>query len=221
LKFDQWQAALKAYLACVSLVDAQVGRLLDALDAGPNADNTVIVLWGDHGWHLGEKQHWGKWTGWQRSTRVPLIVAPARNANTLAASRGARCAEPVSLLDLYPTLIELSSLPPRDGLAGRSLVPLLENPAQTTGRVVLTTFGEGNYSVTGQQWHYIRYEDGSEELYDRAADPHEWSNLDARPEHAAQKAALAKHLPKDSAFPATDADSGKAAKKKKSKSSDL
>ena len=86
--------------------------------------------------------------------------------------------------------------------------------------MVLTTFGEGNYSVTGQRWHYIRYEDGSEELYDRAADPHEWSNLAARPEHAVQKASLAKHLPKDSAVPAPATDSSKRAKKK-SKSSDL
>ena len=218
LKFHQWQAAVKAYLACVSFVDAQVGRLLDAVEAGPNAGNTVIVLWGDHGWHLGEKQHWGKWTGWQRSTRVPLIVAPARDANTLAASRGARCAEPVSLLDLYPTFIELCSLPPRDGLAGRSLVPQIENPAQTTGRVVLTTFGEGNYSVTGQRWHYIRYEDGSEELYDRSADPHEWSNLAAVPEHAIQRVVLAKHLPKVSAAPAPDTDSSKPAKKRKPRS---
>jgi arylsulfatase A-like enzyme len=145
---------------------------------------------------------------------VPLIVAPARDSKALAASRGRRCAEPVSLLDLYPTLIELSSLPPRADLSGHSLVPLLENPAQTTGRVVLTTFGKGNYSVMGQHWHYIRYEDGSDELYDRAADPHEWTNLAAMPEHAEQKASLAKHLPKDSATPS--ANSSKPAKKKSS-----
>ncbi len=141
---------MKAYLACVSFVDAQVGRLLDALDAGPNAGNTIVVLWGDHGWHLGEKQHWGKWTGWQRSTRVPLIIAPAVD------SGGTRCAEPVSLLDLYPTLIGLCSLAPRDGLSGRSLAPLLKDPSQTTDRAVLTTFGRDNYSVTAVALHSLR-----------------------------------------------------------------
>jgi arylsulfatase A-like enzyme len=214
VKYNQWQAAVKAYLACVSFVDAQVGKLLDALDAGPNAANTVIMLWGDHGWHLGEKQHWGKWTGWERATHVPLIVAPARNADA-SLPRGAKCAEPVSLLDLYPTLIELCALPSLDGLAGQSLVPLLKNPAQQTGRAVLTTFDKGNYSVTGARWHYIRYADGSEELYDRGTDPHEWTNLAAKPEHAAQKAALAKQLPAGRAYPAPAAGASGAGKKRK------
>jgi arylsulfatase A-like enzyme len=120
VKFNQWQAGVKAYLACVSFVDAQVGRLLDAVDAGPNAGNTIVVVWGDHGWHLGEKQHWGKWTGWQRSTSVPLIIAPTRDADAKTAARGARCDDAVSLLDMYPTLIELCSLPPHEGLTGES-----------------------------------------------------------------------------------------------------
>lgn len=216
LKYNQWPAAVKAYLACVSFVDAQVGRLLDALDAGPHAANTVIVFWSDHGWHLGEKQHWGKWTGWERATHVPLIVAPPRNA-AASLQHGAKCAEPVSLLDLYPTLIELCALPPLAGLAGQSLVPLLKNPAQFTGRVVLTTFDKGNYSVTGARWHYIRYADGSEELYDRENDPHEWTNRARDPKHAAQKTALAKSLPDDRAYPVPAAGSSGALKTKKSK----
>lgn len=217
LKHDQWTAAVKSYLACVSFVDAQVGKLLDALDSSPNADNTVIVLWGDHGWHLGEKQHWGKWTGWQRSTQVPLMVVPPRNADVATVQRGASCAQPVSLLDLYPTLIEQCQLPALNGLVGRSLVPLLKNPAQPTGRVVLTTFDKGNYSATGARWHYIRYTDGSEELYDRDTDPHEWTNLAARPEHAAQMAELAKSLPDDSAYPVRAAGGSGALKKKAKK----
>ncbi len=75
LKYHQWKPAVAAYLACVHFVDAQIGRILDALDAGPHRDNTIIVLWGDHGWHLGEKQHWGKWTGWERAARVPPATA--------------------------------------------------------------------------------------------------------------------------------------------------
>lgn len=196
LKYQQWQAAVKAYLACISFVDAQVGKLLDALDGGPNAGNTIVVLWGDHGWHLGEKQHWGKWTGWQRATHVPLIVAaPVRNSGD-SYQRGAKCAEPVSLIDLYPTLIEMCGLPQREGLSGQSLAPSLREPTRETGRHVITTFDRGNYSVMGSRWHYIRYADGSEELYDLKMDPNEWTNLGGEPKHAAMKAQMAEQLRK-------------------------
>ena len=208
---------MKSYLACISFIDAQVGKLLDALDASPHAANTVIMLWGDHGWHLGEKQHWGKWTGWQRATQVPLIIAPPRAGAGGGFATGAKCAEPVSLLDLYPTLIELCGVPEIKGLSGHSLAPLLKNPSQATGRVALTTFDKGNYSVTGARWHYIRYADGSEELYDRASDPHEWTNLAAKPEHAAQKSTLAKHLPDDRAYPAPAAGTSGVKRKTKAK----
>ncbi|MEQ1829066.1 MAG: sulfatase [Pirellula sp.] len=196
VKHAQWQAAVKSYLACISLIDAQVGKMLDALDASPNADNTLVMLWSDHGWHLGEKQHWGKWTGWQRSTHVPLVVAPPAGKFPT----GTRCDQPVSLLDLYPTLIELCALPSLDKLAGQSLVPLLQDPSKPTGRVVVTTFDKGNYSLTSERSHYIRYADGSEELYDRKTDPHEWTNLASNPEHADSKSAIAKWLPNDSDY---------------------
>jgi arylsulfatase A-like enzyme len=175
-------------------VDAQVGKLLDALDAGPNAGNTMVVLWGDHGWHLGEKQHWGKWTGWQRATHVPLVIAPPRDASG-ELKIGAKCGEPVSLLDIYPMLIDCCGLPAIENLSGRSLVPLMREPNQKTDRVVLTTFDRGNYSVMASRWHYIRYADGSEELYDLESDPHEWTNLSGKADHAVTKQSLAKHLP--------------------------
>ncbi len=209
LQHDQWRSAVRSYLACVSFIDAQVGKLLDALEAGPNADNTIVVLWSDHGWHLGEKQHWGKWTGWQRSTHVPLIIAAPRGVGPA----DVRCAQTVSLLDLYPTLIELCGLPAVDGLAGQSLVPFMNHPEQRTTRVVLTTFDRGNYSVTGERWHYIRYADGTEELYDRDRDPHEWTNLAAHPEHVRIKAELTKSLPDDSTYPA-DSEGTSGVKKK-------
>jgi arylsulfatase A-like enzyme len=199
VKHNQWQAAVLGYLACISFIDAQIGKLLDALASGPNADNTVIVLWGDHGWHLGEKQHWGKWTGWQRSTHVPLIIAPPRSDAANVYQTDAKCYEPVSLIDVYPTLIDLCGLPPRDGLSGHSLAPLLKNPKQTTNRVVTTTFDQGNYSITGARWHYIRYADGNEELYDSQSDPHEWSNLAAEEKHRGIIADLRKHLPNSAA----------------------
>lgn len=175
LEHEQWQEAVRAYLACVTFVDRQVGRILSELEKSPHAANTWIVVWGDHGWHLGEKQHWGKWTGWRRSTRVPLIVVPPNRETRFA--RNKKCAEPVSLLDLYPTLLAACGLKAPHELAGTSLLPLLENPALQTKRRVLTSFDRGNYSVSGRSWHYIRYAKGEEELYHRADDPNEWNNL--------------------------------------------
>lgn len=181
LRFQQWKAAVRAYLACVAFVDAQIGRLLDGLDGSAHAENTIIVLWGDHGWHLGEKQHWGKWTGWQRSTRVPLIVVPAKRGDQPGFASGVACHQPVSLVDLYPTLIELCGIPKKADLVGTSLVDLLAKPDQATDRLAVTFFDPGNVSLTGIRWHYIRYQDSSEELYDVGDDPHEWHNLAGSP----------------------------------------
>jgi arylsulfatase A-like enzyme len=195
VKFNQWERAVRAYLACVSFIDAQVGKLLDALDNGPSADNTLIVLWGDHGWHLGEKQHWGKWTGWQRATHIPLIIVPPRNSTSDGYQIGGTCSQPVSLIDIYPTLIDVCGLPAQDGLSGQSLAPLMHRPRQTIDRAVISSFDRGNYSVMTSRWHFIRYADGSEELYDLPADPNEWFNLGQAEEHAALRKQLAEHLP--------------------------
>lgn len=177
VKFDQWQEAVKSYLACTTYVDFQIGRLLDALDNGPYAKNTVVVLWSDHGWHLGEKQHWGKWTPWERSTRVVLMVVPPRNMAGRFTKLGQGCHQPVSLLDLYPTLTELCDVPAPKQLEGKSLIPLLQDPQRSTGRVVLTSFDRGNVSLRSDRWRYIRYDDRTEELYDMHNDPNEWTNL--------------------------------------------
>ncbi len=197
VRHRQWQAAIAAYLACVHYVDHQIGRLLDALDASPHADNTVIVFFGDHGWHLGEKDHWGKLTGWERAVRVPLAIVPARRDRAQFAI-GRTSPRPVSLVDLYPTLADYCGLPaPASGLDGRSLVPLLRAPLTATDRVVVTTVDQVHYSVRDDRWRYLRYDDGGEELYDLQTDPNEWRNVAARPEHAATKARLAAALPKD------------------------
>jgi len=195
VRHKQWQAAVAAYLACVSFVDFHVGRLLDTLDASPYADNTVIVLWSDHGWHLGEKQHWGKWTGWERSTRVPLIVVPPRNRGADFAKAGSRCDQPVSLIDLYPMLAELCDVPAPAGLDGQSLVPLLREPSQATGRTVITVFDPGNVTLRTDRWRYVRYPDGSEELYDHQEDPNEWNNLVGDPKHTALIRDFRKRIP--------------------------
>jgi arylsulfatase A-like enzyme len=143
----------------------------------------LIVLWTDHGWHLGEKQHWGKWTGWERSTRVPLIIVPPASHATQFARPGSRCARPVSLIDLYPTLVELCQLTAPEALDGQSLAPLLRAPDRPTGRAVVTTFDPGNVTLGTDRWRYIRYADGSEELYDHQSDPNEWTNLAGEPQH--------------------------------------
>jgi arylsulfatase A-like enzyme len=201
MQHGQWEEAVAAYLACVHFVDAQIGKLLDALDRGPHAANTVIVLWGDHGWHLGEKQHWGKSTGWERATRVPLLIAPAKqSAGEFAV--GGSCAGAVSLIDLYPTLIELCGLPARPGLDGTSLVTQLRNPQTPSARAVVTTFYAEHFSVRDSRWRYIRYNDGSEELYDHQTDEAERKNLAADRQHAATKQRLAQSLPANPVKPA-------------------
>lgn len=174
---DQWHGAVAAYLACVKFVDAQVGKVLDALDASLHANNTIIVLWSDHGWHLGEKDHWGKFTGWSRSTRVPLIIVPADNDQPENFSAGIRSDRPVSLVDLFPTLANLANLDAPTHLEGRSLAPLLSNPTSEWQSHALTTFGRGNYSLRTDQWRYIRYYDGTRELYNLESDPNEWHSL--------------------------------------------
>ena len=194
VKYGQWEEAVKAYLACTTYVDDQVGRLLEELDSGKYGDNTVIVLWTDHGWHLGEKQHWGKWTPWQRSTRVPLIVVPPKNMASQFA-RNATCDAAVSLLDLYPTLMEMCGITGSQQLDGSSLVSLLRKPEQRTDRHAVTFFGQENVSVKTQQWRYIQYAQGDEELYDHLTDPHEWNNLAGTKKYESVLRKLRKRVP--------------------------
>ncbi|QDV22996.1 pectate lyase [Aureliella helgolandensis] len=182
VEHDQWEEAVKAYLACTTFVDAQIGRLLDALDNSEYGENTTIVLWSDHGWHLGEKQHWGKWTGWERSTRVLLAIVPPKNRTEQYPNLGQRCHSPVGLIDLYPTLTELCQVPAPHAMDGQSLLPLLREPAQVTERVVVTSFDPGNVSLRSDRWRYIQYQDGTQELYDLNKDPNEWTDLSGDPQ---------------------------------------
>jgi choline-sulfatase len=168
---NEWKNLVRSYLACVSFVDSQVGRVLDALDEKGLADNTVVVLWSDHGFHLGEKEITGKNTLWDRSTRVPLIFAGP------GVSAGGRCGRPAELLDMYPTLVELCGLPARSDLEGQSLVPQLKDAAAPREQPAITTHNHDNHGIRSERWRYIQYADGSQELYDMQADPHEWQNL--------------------------------------------
>ncbi|WP_168432978.1 sulfatase [Pontiella sulfatireligans] len=186
---ELWREKVQAYLAATSFADAQVGRVLQALENSEYADNTVIVLWSDHGWHLGEKLHWTKYSLWEEAARVPLIFAGTK------VPKVGKCDVPVSLVNLYPTLANLCGLPANPANDGMDMTPLLENPALDWERPALTTHGVNNHSVRTKRWRYTRWSDGSEELYDHDADPLEWKNLADNPEHAALKIELSKWFP--------------------------
>ena len=181
--------AIQAYLASIAFMDAQIGRLLDALDASPFADNTLVVITSDQGFHLGEKERWEKRSLWEESTRVPLMLAGP------GISAGANCQRVVELLDLYPTLLDLAGLDADPTLEGRSIKPLLIDASTEWPHPAITTFGPGNHSVRNERWRYIRYADGSEELYDHESDSTESKNLASDPGFQEIKTKLAEYLP--------------------------
>ncbi len=194
LKSDRWKSAIQSYLATCAYTDMNVGRLLDALEKSPNKDNTIIVLWSDHGWSLGEKQHWRKFALWEEATRMPFIwVAPG------ITTAGTRSERPVDLMSVYPTLCELAGIAVPKHVEGTSIVPLLEDPNAKWALPAITTHGRGNHAVRTETHRYIRYADGSEELYHNAKDPYEWKNLASNPEYASLKVKLSKWLPKEEA----------------------
>lgn len=185
-----WRQLVRAYLATSSFADANIGRLLAALNQSPHAENTVVVLWGDHGWHLGEKQHWRKMTLWERGTRTPFIIKwPGAKAN------GRTVESPVSLQDIFPTLVDLCGLRVEQELDGNSLKPLLMNPEMAWDKPVLMSHGPGNFAVRSGHWRLIHYADSSEELYDMQADPGEFANLAMNPKYDDTREKLRGHLP--------------------------
>lgn len=189
IKSGEWPNMVQAYMACITFVDAQVGKLLDALDASPYADNTIIVLWSDHGYRVGEKGTFAKHALWEEATHAPLMFAGP------GIRQGKKVDAPVELLSIYPTLLDLAGLPPNNRNEGRSLAPLLAGKPQRGEYFALTTYGRNNNSVRTKDFRYTRYEDGGEELYDHRNDPHEWNNLANNRSYQKTKARLQKLLP--------------------------
>ncbi len=189
---DAWDDAIHGYLANISYADAMIGRVLNALEQSPYADNTIVVLWSDHGYHLGEKGDWGKHTLWERTSNVPFIWAGpgvAKNKTTDVT---------VSLIDLYPTFREMCGLPQtKQTLEGQSIASTLANPDQAEDRsVFLPHMHPGEYAIINRDWRYVRYGEDGEELYDLREDPHEWNNLAMEKKYFKTKSRLSSFAPK-------------------------
>lgn len=187
----QWKPAIQAYLASIAMMDDCLGQIVEALEKSGFADNTIIVVWSDHGYQLGEKERWAKFTLWERSTRVNMIWAVPG-----VTKAGTVCDTPVNLIDIYPTLASLvGSQPLKNQLEGNDLSELLKNPGGTWEKTSLTINGYKNYSVRSERYRYIVYEDGSEELYDHLKDKWEWNNLANNPAYNPVKETMRKGLP--------------------------
>ncbi|SOE22894.1 Arylsulfatase A [Spirosomataceae bacterium TFI 002] len=202
-KNGQWSEAVQAYLASISYADAQFGKLLDALDASPYAENTIIVLWSDHGWHLGEKEHWRKATLWEEVTRVPLIISGP------GISKNKECKTAVSLIDIFPSLIDLCNLDKIEKLDGQSLVPQLQNAAKKRNQPAISSITPTYHAIRNDRYRYISYGDGQEELYDHNTDTQEWSNIAKNRSSSRIIRKLRKYLPANGLEPVIGEDSDK------------
>lgn len=178
---QEWKYMVQSYLACINYVDTQIGLLLESLKQNPRGRETVIVLTADHGWHLGEKGNWCKAALWRNATRVPYIVV-----HPGVSQAGTQNNQPISLVDLYPSLCDFAGIPKPTHLEGESILPLLNDP-EAKREAAFISYGPENTVAQTERYRYIRYEDGSEELYDHLNDPHEWTNLSDNPEYAGIK----------------------------------
>jgi arylsulfatase A-like enzyme len=187
---DEWDKTIQAYHASIAFVDKQIGRFLKALETNPRERETVVMMVSDHGWHLGEKKHWCKGAIWEQTTHVPFIVRAPR------IEPGSVCDQPVSLIDVFPSLADLAGLPVPDYVDGNSVKPQLQDPTAQRSSVICS-YGDGNTAIRSKRWRYIRYEDGSEELYDHHVDANEWTNQATNPEFKKVKETLAELIPED------------------------
>lgn len=188
--------ATRAYLACIAYADECIGVVLDALEKSKYWENTIVIIIGDHGWHLGEKLHYKKFTLWEESARAPMIwrvpgVTP----------EGKKCTRTVDFMSIYPTLVSLCKLPVKSDIEGHDITPLLKDPGKKWEHPAICTMGQNNHTVRTERWRYIRYADGSEELYDHSKDEYEIKNLAGDPSYSGVIKDLKKWLPKENAEP--------------------
>jgi arylsulfatase A-like enzyme len=197
----QWKKAVQGYLASIAFADAMFGRLLEALKSSKYSDNTVVVVWSDHGWQLGEKEHWRKFALWENVVKSVLMIKVPKGTVGLSegSKNGTSCHRIVSLQDIYPTLIGLCGLDKRKGIDGNSLVPLLKNPKAKWDHPAVTTYDFSEFSIRTEKFRYSVYIDGSEELYDHTKDPEEWTNLANSPKYTRIKRQLKEHIPENPA----------------------
>lgn len=194
LKSGRWKEAVQAYLATIAYMDMNLGRLLDALEQSAYRDNTIVVFWSDHGWHLGEKSHWRKFALWEEATRSPLIWSVPGLTRP-----GSVSAQPIDLMTVFPTLTDLCGIPTPSHVEGSSIRRLLTDPGAAWETPAIITYRYKNHAARSAEWRYIRYENGDEELYDAINDPNEYVNLAGRADLAAVKTRLASFFPKTNA----------------------
>ncbi|MCK4817998.1 sulfatase-like hydrolase/transferase, partial [bacterium] len=199
IKAVLWKKAVQGYLASINYADHLVGQLLKSLEESGYADNTVVVIYSDHGWQLGEKQHWRKFALWENVINTVLMIKVPKGVRGLPSGgqRGTTCHRNVSLVDLFPTLTELCGLNSKDGITGNSLTPLLFDPSIEWDYPVITSLGDNHYSIIKDHWHYINYDGEEEELYNLKEDPEEWYNLAVKASHGNIKKQLKKIIPQD------------------------
>jgi arylsulfatase A-like enzyme len=191
IKNGQWKDVIQAYSACLAFVDAQVGKVLEALEESQYANNTIVVLWSDHGYHLGEKNRFAKQSLWERDTRTVLIF------KYIDSKGGKICEKPVQLVDMYPTLLEMCNLPSYNLADGHSLMKLIHHPGKRWKNAALSFYGEGNVAVRNDRYRLIQYEDGSLELYDLQTDPNEWTNLAGNLKYQKVTRHLKRYIPQE------------------------
>lgn len=196
----KWREAVQGYLASIAYADALLGTLLDGLESSSYADNTIVILWSDHGWQLGEKRHWRKFALWDNVAHTVMMMKVPKDLSANlpeGSTSGSRVERVTSLMDIFPTLVDLAGLPAKEGLDGRSLTPLLRDPEQVWDYPAITTYDFDEFSIRTEDFRYIQYIDGGEELYDHRTDPEEWVNLASDPHYADIKIALMGHIPAD------------------------
>jgi arylsulfatase A-like enzyme len=190
----QWKNMVQAYLACVSFVDNCIGEVLNELEKSDYKKNTIVILWSDNGYRLGEKGTFAKHCLWNEATRVPLIISlPGTKTPEI-------CGQPVELLDIYPTLTDLCGLPENTANEGKSLKPLMNESFGPSENYAVSTYGRNNHAVISQQYRYIQYEDHSEEFYDLKTDPNEWNNMADKPQNKSIIEQHKKQLPPTNAL---------------------